>query len=141
MSISALLSRGKPDFLVSADPAANTECSITVPAGLVCVVLSAQLTCVQGNTQTPLVSLVVTTSGGTVVGTYAAASAATSADTTSVLNWYPGAALTAGAGATSNRAPIPEGLALKGGWTVTTSTAGKGANTNLGALALHIIAI
>jgi hypothetical protein len=141
MSLSTLLARGKPDFLVSADPAANVECSITIPSGLVAVILSAQLTVVQGNTQTPLPSLVITTSGGTVVGTYAGASAATSADTTSVFNWYPGAALTAGAGATSNRAPIPEGLAVKAGWTITTSTAGKGANTNLGVLGVHIIAI
>jgi hypothetical protein len=140
MSLTALLSRGKPDYLVSADPAANVECSITVPTGLTCVVLSASLTVVQGNTQTPLPSLVVTTTSG-VAFTYAGASAATSADTTSTFMWYPTAALTAGAGATSNRAPIPEGLALKGGWTVTTSTAGKGANTNLGVLALLVIAI
>jgi hypothetical protein len=141
MSLEFLLGRGTPDVAVSADPAANAEASITVPAGSKWIILSAQLTVVQGNTQTPLPSLVITSASGTVVGTYAGASAATSADTTSTFMWYENAVLTAGAGATSNRAPIPRGLSVKPGWTITTSTAGKGANTNLGVLALHIIAL
>lgn len=141
MSFELLLSRGRPDVAVSADPAANTECSITVPAGSTWVILSAHLTIVQGATQTPLVSLIVKDNLGNTVGTYAGASAATSASTTSTFDWYEGAALTAGAGATSNRAPIPRGLAVKTNWTITTSTNGKGANTDLSALTLHVIAL
>jgi hypothetical protein len=141
MSISTLLARGKPDYLVSANPAADTECSITVPTGLVAVILCAHVVCVQGATQTPLPNLQVALADGTVVGLYPGASAAVTAGVTSTFDWYPGAALTAGAGATSNRAPIPEGLAVKGGWTIKTVTTGKGANTDLGVLAVHIIAI
>jgi len=131
---------GKPDTLVSDDPAANTEATITIPNGVTAVILSANLTVAQGATQTPLPSLVIKNRAGTTVATYAGASAATSASTTSTFSWYEGAALTAGAGATSNRAPIPRGLTVGPGWTVTTDTNGKGANTNLSALALHVIA-
>jgi hypothetical protein len=141
MSISTLLARGKPDYLLSADPAANAEASITVPSGLTVVILCAHLTVVQGATQTPLPNLQVALADGTVIGLYPGASAATSASTTSTFDWYPSAALTAGAGATSNRAPIPEGLSAKGGWVISTVTTGKGANTDLGKLALHVIAI
>lgn len=139
MSLNALIAGGKPHSAVSSDPAANTEATIDVPAGETWVILAAHLTVAQGATQTPLPSLVVKDASDNTVGTYAGASAATSASTTSTFDWYPGCDMTAGAGATANRAPIPEGLAVKGGWSVETSTAGKGANTNLTALALHVI--
>jgi hypothetical protein len=144
MSFELLLSRGRPDYAVSADPAANAEASITVPSGSTWVILAAHLTVVQGATQTPLPSLVITTTaaqGSVVIGTYAGASAAMSASTTSTFDWYEGAALTAGAGATSNRASIPRGLSVKPGWIISTSTAGKGANTDLSVLSLHIVAL
>lgn len=141
MSISALLGRGKADYLASSNPAANAEASITVPQGAQMVILCAHLTCAQGATQTPLPNLQIALADGTVIGLYPGASAATSASTTSTFDWYPGAALTAGAGATSNRAPIPEGLAVKGGWVISTVTTGKGANTDLSALTLHVISI
>jgi hypothetical protein len=139
MSLNALLQGGKPHAAVSSDPAANTEASIDVPAGETWVILAAHISCVQGATQTPLPSLVVTDSDSNTVGNYAGASAAQSASVTATYDWYPGCDMTAGAGATANRAPIPEGLAVKGGWNVATSTSGKGANTNLGALSLHVI--
>ena len=130
---------GTPDTKVSTNPAANTEASITVPTGSEWLILSARITCAQGATQTPLPSLVIKNRAGTTVATYAGASAATSASTTSTFSWYEGAALTAGAGATSNRGPIPRGLVVRAGWKVATSTAGKGANTDLTALSLHVI--
>jgi hypothetical protein len=105
------------------------------------IILSAHLTIVQGATQTPLPNLQIALADGTVIGLYPGASAATTAGVTSTFDWYPGAALTAGAGATSNRAPIPEGLAVKGGWTIKTVTTGIGANTDLSALTLHVIAL
>jgi hypothetical protein len=74
MSFELLLSRGRPDYAVSTDPAANTEASITVPSGSTWVILAAHLTVVQGATQTPLPSLVITTTaaqGSVVIGTYA----------------------------------------------------------------------
>jgi hypothetical protein len=131
----------KARSVVSADPAANVECSITVPAGSRWEILSAHLTVVQGATQTPLPSLVVTDNAGVVVGSYAGASAAQSASVTSTYDWYPNAVLTAGAGATANRGLIPVGLVVRAGWTITTSTSGKGANTDLSALALHVLAL
>ncbi len=141
MSISALLGRGKPDYLASSNPAANTEASITVPQGASMVILCAHLTVAQGATQTPLPHLQIELADGTVIGLYPGASAAQNASVTSTYDWYPGATLTAGAAATSNRAPIPEGLAVKGGWVISTVTTGKGANTDLSALTLHVISL
>jgi hypothetical protein len=141
MSLEVLASRGRPDVATSSNPAANTEASITVPAGSTWIILSAHLTVVQGATQTPLPSLQVADSNGTVIGLYPGASAATSASTTSTFDWFDGATLTAGAGATFNTARLPRGLTVKAGWVISTSTAGKGANTDLSALALHVIAL
>jgi len=140
MSTLALAYAGKPFSAVSADPAANVEATITIPAGgRGWLILSAHLTVAQGATQTPLPSLQVKDAAGNVIGLYPGASAATSASTTSTFDWYPKATLTAGAGALANAAPIPEGLVLKPGWTIGTSTAGKGANTDLSALAIHVV--
>jgi hypothetical protein len=140
MSTLALASTGKPFSAVSTDPAANTEATYTVPAGgRGWLVLAVHLTVAQGATQTPLPSLVIKDAAGNTIGTYPGASAATSASTTSTFDWFPKAALTAGAGATFNTSPIPEGMVLKPGWVVSTSTAGKGANTDLSALALHVV--
>lgn len=142
MSVQALIAGGgKAKAKVSTDPAANTEASITIPAGSTWLILAAHLTVAQGATQTPLPQLQVADSAGNVIGLYPGASAATSASTTSTFDWYEGATLTAGAGATSNRSPIPRGLVVKGGWVVSTVTTGKGANTDLSALALHVIAL
>jgi hypothetical protein len=140
MSTLALAGSGKPYAAVSTDPAANAEATITVPSiGRGWLVLAVHLTVVQGATQTPLPSLVVKDAAGNTVGSYPGASAAMSVSTTSTFDWFPKAALTAGAGATFNTSPIPEGLVVKPGWTVSTSTAGKGANTDLSVLAMHVI--
>jgi hypothetical protein len=139
MSLISYSGKVKPHTVVSDNPAANAEATITVPAGQAWLIVSARLTVAQAATQTPLPSLVITDANGVVVGSYAGASAAMSASTTSTFDWYAGAPTTAGAGATFNRSNIPDGLVVKGGWTVSTSTAGKGANTDLSALALHVL--
>lgn len=141
MSFEALIYRGKVDSVASTNPAANVEATITVPSGVTWVIICAHLTVVQGATQTPLPNLEIVDSLGNVVGLYPGASAATSASTTSTFDWFESASLTAGAAATANRAPIPRGLSVKPGWIVRTNTTGKGANTDLSALALHLIAL
>lgn len=142
MSLSALMLGAKADYQASTNPAANTEASITLPSGSgTFIILCAHLTVVQGATQTPLPNLQVALADGTVIGLYPGASAAMSASTTSTFDWAPGRPLTAGAGATFNTSPIPEGLAVKGGWVVSTVTTGKGANTDLSALTLHVLVL
>lgn len=123
----------------SSDPAANTECSVTVPTGKFYKIVSASLPLVQGVTQTPLPALVIKDSAGVVMGQFNGASAAQSVSTTSQYNWFPKAVLTAGAALATNQAPIPDDLLVAGGWTISTSTAGKGAATDLGALSLWVI--
>lgn len=141
MSIFSLIAGGKPDIAVSTNPAANVEASITVPAGNTWLIVNAHLTCAQGATQTPLPNLEVVDNTGTVIGLYPGASAAQSASVTATYDWFEGATLTAGAGATANKAPIPRGLSVRAGWIVRTNTTGKGANTDHSALALHVIAL
>lgn len=130
---------GKPDTIVSANPAAGSEATVTITVKA--IIVSAHLTCAQGATQTPAPQLEVVDPAGNVVGLYAGATAAGNASVTSTYDWYDGAPITAGAAATANRAPIPRGLCVGPGWIVRTNTTGKGANTDLSALALHCIAL
>lgn len=130
---------GKPSAIVGATPSVNTEATITVPAGNTWVIQNAHLTVTQGATQTPLPSLQIADSKGNVIGLYPGASAAQSASTTATYDLFEGAVLTAGAGATANKAGLPRGLTVKSGWVVSTVTAGKGANTQLSAIALHVL--
>lgn len=123
--------------ILSADPAANNEATITVPANRYYKLVSASITCVQGITQTPLPALQIT-DGTNVLLAANGASAAQSASTTSQFNWFPGATLTAGAAATVNNAPIPDDLVLPPGYIISTVTAGKGAATDLGKLVLFV---
>lgn len=124
--------------VVSADPAANAEATLTVPANTYYKIVSASINCVQGATQTPLPALVISDASGNVVGSFNGASAAQSASVTARYNWYPGAPVTAGAAATQNSAPIPDDLIIGPSFTVTTVTSGIGANTNFGVLALLV---
>lgn len=141
MSIFSLIAGGKPDVAASSNPAVNTEATLTVPTGNTWLIINAHLTCAQGATQTPLPNLEIVDPAGNVVGLYPGASAAQSASVTATYDWFEGATLTAGAGATANKAPIPRGLAVRAGWIVRTNTTGKGANTDHSALVLHVIAL
>jgi hypothetical protein len=140
MSISTLAERGKPRSYTASDPAAGSEASLTVPAGEKWILLGASVALVQGATQTPLGYLTIKDASGNTVAQFAGASAATSVSTTTRYNWFSGASLTAGAGATVNQAPLPSGVLVKGGWTISTTTTGIGANTDYGVLAVWVIA-
>jgi hypothetical protein len=131
--------RARAKTVVSTDPAANTECSITVPAGKTYKLVSASVLTTQGATQTPLTALQIADASGNIVGRFNSASAATTASVNSQNSWFPGATLTAGAGLTTNHGPIPHDVLLSPGWVITTSTAGIGANTNQGSLVLNVI--
>src|SRR5262249_35620267 len=123
-----------------ATPAVNTEATYTVPSVAASwTVQSIHLTCTQGATQTPLPSIQVADNKGNVLGLYPGASAAQSASTTATYDFFEGATLTAGAGATANKAPLPRGLAVKGGWVISTVTTGKGANTQLSGIGLDVV--
>jgi hypothetical protein len=140
MTIATLAERGKPRSYTATDPAAGSEASLTVPTGEKWILLAASIPLVQGATQTPLPFLTVKDASGNTLAQFAGASAATSVSTTTRFNWSPGNALTAGAGATVNTAPLPSGVVIKGGWTISTTTTGIGANTDYGVLAVWVIA-
>ena len=127
-----------PRTVTGTDPAANTECSDTVPAGKCWLLRSYSLSCVQGLTQTPLTSLTVTNTAGTVVYSYPGTSSAQDASVTLAMRWAPGLSLSAGAAATSATAPIADDMILPEGYSLVTSTAGKGANTNHGAPSIFV---
>lgn len=130
--------KAKFKAIKSADPAANNEATITVPANTYYKVVSASLNLVQGITQTPQPALQVT-DGTDVYWSQNGASAAQSASITSQYNWYPGGVLTAGAALTTNNAPMPDDLILAPGDVISTVTAGKGAATDLGKLVLRVV--
>jgi hypothetical protein len=131
--------RAKFKTVLSTDPAANTECSITVPADKYYKLVSASVSCAQGATQTPLVALQIADDAGNVVAQFNGASAATSVSTTCRNNWFAGAVLTSGAGLTVNQAPIPADVIIPPNYVISTATAGKGAGTDLGKLSLFVI--
>lgn len=120
------------------DPAANTECSDTVPAGKLWVLRSYSLTCVQGATQTPLTTLTITNAASTVVYSYPGTSSAQNSSVTLAMKWAPYLTLSAGGAATSATAPIDPIIFMPEGYSLVTSTAGKGANTNHGAPTIEV---
>ena len=130
--------------LTGTNPAANTEISETVATGKYYELLSISIALVQGATQTPQPILVLKDSAGTVIYESFGSSAAQGSSTTCQYNWAPGLTLSAQVGATTNvhaTAPLPAGLILGPGFTITTNTIGKGANTDYGAPALYVARI
>lgn len=127
-----------PKWVTGANPAANTEITDAVPAGKVWELLGIAFTLAQGATQTPLPTLVIddgTSTVGSTVGYQApCASSAQNASVTARYFIFPGLTLSAGGAATSIYSPFPlGGLILPAGSRISTSTAGKGANTDYGA--------
>lgn len=122
------------------NPAANTECSETVPAGKYWKLLSVSVSCVQGNTQTPWPSLVITDGTNTVYQAFSG-TAAQSADTTTQHTWARGLSPVGSGASTANLGPLPndDDFVLGPGYVVSTSTTGKGANTNYGAPTILVI--
>jgi hypothetical protein len=131
--------RARYKSVSSTNPAANTEATITVPAGKYYKLISASVSCAQGATQTPLPALTIKDASGVVVFQQNAATAAISASTTSQCNWHHGAVITAGAALTTNQAPLPPDVIVGPAFTIETVTAGKGANTDLSALTALVI--
>lgn len=131
--------KGPPTIKVvtGTDPAANTECSDTVPASKLWRLIAWAVTLVQGATQTPDPDLIIDDGTTEIVG-FPLTSAAIDAATTTRLTATNGVALSAGGAATRNYAPLPSGLLLPAGWRIGTVTAGKGANTNYGAPAIYV---
>jgi uncharacterized protein YfaQ (DUF2300 family) len=119
---------------VGTDPAANTEASLTVPAGEAWELKVVTFQIIQGATQTPLPTLLIKDASGNTVYAGAGASSAQNASVTCDYYFAPGLVLTAGAANTRAYAPLPSGLLLPAGWVLETSTAGKGANTDIEAI-------
>jgi hypothetical protein len=121
------------DVVTGADPAANTECSITVPGAGEYVLLYFYVQCVQGATQTPTPRLYLK-DGSTILATFPSSSTIAASTTVNCV-WAPDLPQLQ-TGATTDvhlTAPIPQRLTVKSGWTLETVTTGKGANTNYGA--------
>lgn len=127
--------------LTGTDPAANTEISETVAAGKGYELLSISVACVQGITQTPQPILVLKDAAGKIIYENFGSSAVQAVSTTCQYTWAPNLTLSAQVGATTNvhsTSPIPLGFILLPGYTITTNTIGKGANTDYGAPILYV---
>jgi multisubunit Na+/H+ antiporter MnhC subunit len=122
----------RPYTVVGTNPAANVEFSQTVPAGKIWQLLAISVSLAQGATQTPQPVLVITDGTNTVYQAFGASSAQNSAVTTQY-TWAPGLPLSAAGASTIATAPLPQGLVLTAGYVISSSTIGKGANTDYAA--------
>lgn len=123
------------------DPAANTEVSVTVPAGRQWELLTVSIVLAQGLTQTPQPLLVID-DGADVIFEMFGSSAAQAASTTCRYTWAPGLGLTGQVGTGVNVhsvAALPDGLLLSEGFRIRTSTLGIGANSDYGAPSLYVV--
>ena len=129
-SVGDVGTRARFKTVQSADPAADTEFSITVPAGKHYKLIALTVELAQGATQTPLPYLVISDADANVVAKIPGASAAQDASVDATYTWIADVPLSAAGAATVNTAPLPEDLVLAPGWTITSETVGKGANSN-----------
>lgn len=122
--------------VVGADPAANTEFSITVPAFEWWELLAVSVALVQGITDTPLPRLRITDGANTLLVSHGS-TAAQAVSTTCQYTWAAGGGAPSGqVGATtavSSQGGLPRGLKLPPGSVISSLTAGLGANSNYGA--------
>src|SRR5262245_17216108 len=121
--------------ITGTNPAANTECSDTVPAGVNWMLISVIVACVQGITQTPQPSLVLNDGTNNFLASVGSTTAQ-SASTTVTYTWGVGMPLTGLVGSTPTiitTGSLPANLFLKPGYIIKTVTAGIGANTDFGA--------
>jgi hypothetical protein len=129
---------GRTKTIIGTNPAANVECSDTVPAGSFWMLRAYSVSLAQGATQTPRPTLIIDDGTNTLfegVG----ASSIQNASVTCLYSWGPGSTLTAGGASTTAFGPIPYEMILGPGYRIRTSTAGKGANTDYGAPNLMIV--
>lgn len=123
------------------NPAANTEILETVPTGFTYDLYCVSVALVQGITQTPQPILVLKDAAGNVIFESFGCTTVQAVSTTCQYTWAPGLTLTGLIGATTNVhacAPLPAGLTLLPGYTISTNTIGKGANTDYGAPILYV---
>lgn len=123
------------ESVTGANPAANAEWTITVPAGERWLLLAVTVACVQGATQTPHPRLVVDDGTNTLFSAHSG-TAAQAASTTCQHSWVAGGAAIGPSGATTAvvaQGGLPQGLILEAGSRLQSSTAGIGANTDYGA--------
>lgn len=120
--------------VTGANPAANAECSITVPAGERWLLLAFTVANVQGGTGTPHPKLQID-DGTNVLFQAHAGTAAQAISTTCQFSWVAGGAAIGPTGLTTAVAAqggLPEGLVLEAGYKITTVTAGLSATTDYG---------
>lgn len=123
------------------NPAANTECSDTVPAGKSWIVLAYSVQLVSGGGDTPQPILTVD-DGTTVMFESFGSTTAQAVSTTCRYTWASQLPLTGLIGATTNvhsTAPLPRDLVLYGGSRIRTTTIGASATTDYGAPSLYVI--
>lgn len=129
--------------VVGADPAANAEFVLTVPAGKSWWVVSVLVTLVQGITQTPQPILVVD-DGTNSVFESVGSTAAQAASTTCVYTWAGDIQVTGQIGtaaAVHSNAPLPQNLVLPSGYRIRSTTLGIGAASDYGAPAALVCEI
>lgn len=119
--------------VTGADPAANAEFSITVPAGERWLLKAVTVAMVQGITDTPWPNLVID-DGTNVLFSAPAGTAAQAVSTTCQHSWFPGAISNIQGATTNVKAvgPIPENLVLEAGYRIRSLTTGLGSNSNYG---------
>jgi hypothetical protein len=134
-------SLARTSITLGGDPAANTEFSVTVPAGKWWTVLSVSVALVQGATQTPQPILILD-DGTNVLFESFGSSAAQAVSTTCRYTWADNLPLTGQVGTTTgvhSMAPLPRDFPLPPGGRVRSSTLGIGANSDYGAPALLVV--
>lgn len=116
-----------------ANPAANAEFSLTVPAGERWLLKSVSVALVQAATQTPWPNLVID-DGTNVVWSAPSGTAAQAINTTCQHSWGVASPVTIQGATTAVKAtgPIPDDLVLEAGWRIRSLTTGLGANSDYG---------
>ena len=131
----------QPNKYHGATPAANTEITEYVFPGRTWGLVGVTFTMTQGLTQTPQPILIID-DGNEVLFSALGASAAQAVSTTCRYNFGIGLVTSAVLGVTTGClafAPLPQGLILKPGYRIRTSTLGIGANSQYSAPTFMIV--
>lgn len=128
--------------VVSADPAANAEWTLTVPASTAWHVRSVTAVLVQGITDTPQPLLVIKDASGNVLSEHFGSTTVQAVSTTQRYTWSAGGPLTGNAGATTNvhsNGTLPLDLVLLAGWTISSNTIGLAATADWGIASARVV--
>lgn len=129
------------ESVTGANPAANAEFTITVPAGERWLLLAVTVAMVQGATQTPWPRITID-DGTNVLFAAHSGTAAQAASTTCQHSWIVGGPAIGPSGVTTAvvaQGALPPGLVLEAGSRIISITAGLGANSDYGAPRATII--